>query len=164
METRFQFRCFATVEKLSVKTRIENQKIAQVAMLDYFFITRGLQFLVAENMSKNAPLFNDNLLDKLDCDTDADIAQSINRYLRFHPINEFERFFESLGLKPWEYSDLLPCDKMFLNEDAFLLENYYILGNYRIGLKQMGKIFKEAREVFGFETGVLASKIQARVS
>ncbi|KAJ0267028.1 hypothetical protein HA466_0009190 [Hirschfeldia incana] len=162
-------RRFSTVnpgEKLSVKTRIENQRKAQAAMLDYFYITRGLQYLVAESMSKNAPLFNDNLLQKLDCDTstddaDADVSLSITRFLRFHPINEFEPFFESLGLKPSEYSHLLPSDKMFLNEDAFLLENYNTFWIYGVGLKQMGKIFKEAREVFGYETGVLAKKIKA---
>lgn len=163
----FNPRYFATAiagEKHSVRTRIENQRKAQAAMLDYFYITRGLQFLVAESMSKNAPLFNDNLLEKLDCDTpddDADIALSITRFLRFHPINEFEPFFESLGLKPSEYNHLLPSDKMFLNEDAFLLENYNTFWIYGIGLKQMGKIFKEARGVFGYETRVLASKIKA---
>ncbi|VVB16147.1 unnamed protein product [Arabis nemorensis] len=142
-------RSFATVragEKLSVKTQIENRKMAQVAMLDYFYITRGLQYLVAESMSKSATLFNDNLIEK---------------FLRFHPINEFEPFFESLGLKPSEYSHLLPSDKMFLNEDAFLLENYNTFWIYGIGLKQMGRIFRGAREVFGYETGVLASKIHA---
>uniref|UniRef100_A0A1J3CYK7 Transcription termination factor MTEF18, mitochondrial n=1 Tax=Noccaea caerulescens TaxID=107243 RepID=A0A1J3CYK7_NOCCA len=158
-------RSFATVvssgEKLSVGTRIENQRMAQVAMLDYFYITRGLQFLVAESMSKNAPLFNNNLVEKLNCDADADIARSITRFLRYHPINEFEPFFESLGMKPSEYSHLLPRDKMFLNEDAFLLENYNTFWVYGIGLKQIGKIVKEAREVLGYETGVLASKIQA---
>uniref|UniRef100_A0A1J3JI01 Transcription termination factor MTEF18, mitochondrial n=2 Tax=Noccaea caerulescens TaxID=107243 RepID=A0A1J3JI01_NOCCA len=158
-------RSFATVvssgEKLSVGTRIENQRMAQVAMLDYFYITRGLQFLVAESMSKNAPLFNNNLVEKLNCDADADIARSITRFLRYHPINEFEPFFESLGMKPSEYSHLLPRDKMFLNEDAFLLENYNTFWVYGIGLKQIGKIFKEAREVLRYETGVLASKIQA---
>ncbi|CAA7062657.1 unnamed protein product [Microthlaspi erraticum] len=158
-------RSFATAvaggEKSSAVTRIENRRSAQVAMLDYFYITRGLQFLVAESMSKNAPLFNNKLIEKLNCDADADIARSITRFLRYHPINEFEPFFESLGLKPSEYSHLLPRDKMFLNEDAFLLENYNTFWVYGIGLKQIGKIFKEAREVFGYETGVLASKIQA---
>ncbi|CAH2069832.1 unnamed protein product [Thlaspi arvense] len=158
-------RSFATVgagKKLSVRTRNENQRKAQVAMLDYFYVTRGLQFPVAESMSKNAPLFSDNLLEKLNCDAaDADIALSITKFLRFHPINEFEPFFESLGLKPSEYSHLLPSDKMFLNEDAFLLENYNTFWIYGIGIKQMGKIFKEAREVFRYETGVLASKIKA---
>ncbi|XP_019084485.1 PREDICTED: transcription termination factor MTEF18, mitochondrial-like [Camelina sativa] len=152
-------------EKWGVRNRNEIRRMAQVAMFDYFYQTRGLQFLVAESMSKNAPVFNDNLLRKLDgCDVDDDedeIVRSITRFLLFHPVNEFEPFLESLGLKPSEFSHLVPCDKMFLNEDAFLLENYHVFWNYGIGREKMGKIFKEAREVFGFETGVLASKIKA---
>ncbi|VVB13498.1 unnamed protein product [Arabis nemorensis] len=147
-------------EKLSVKTRGENRKMAQVAMFDYFYQTRGLQFLVAESMSKNAPVFNDNLLKKLNGVEADDLVRSITRFLLFHPVNEFEPFLESLGLNPTEFSHLIPCDKMFLNEDLFLLENYHVFWNYGIDREKMGKIFKEAREVFGFETGVLASKIQ----
>ncbi|KAL1196889.1 Transcription termination factor MTEF18 [Cardamine amara subsp. amara] len=150
-------------EKSIVRPRHEIRKMAQVAMFDYFYQTRGLQFLVAESMSKNAPFFNDNLLKKLNggCDVEADdVVRSITRFLWFHPVNEFEPFLESLGLKPSEFSHLIPCDKMFLNEDEFLLENYHIFWNYGIGREKMGKIFKEAREVFGYETGVLASKIK----
>ncbi|XP_024012163.1 transcription termination factor MTEF18, mitochondrial [Eutrema salsugineum] len=150
-------------EKWTVRPRAVIRKMAQVAMFDYFYHNRGLQFLVAESMSKNAPVFNDNLLKKLDVDADAgeDLVRSITRFLWFHPVNEFEPFLESLGLKPSEFSHLIPCDKMFLNEDAFLLENYHVFWNYGIGREKMGKIFKEAREVFGYETGVLASKIKA---
>ncbi|CAA7026858.1 unnamed protein product [Microthlaspi erraticum] len=156
-------------EKRSGRPRNEIRKVAQVAMFDYFHHNRGLQFLVAESMSKNAPFFNDNLLKKLNGDFDADadadagddLVRSITRFLLFNPVNEFEPFLESLGLKPSEYSHLIPCDKMFLNEDAFLLENYHVFWNYGIDRKKMGKIFKEAREVFGYETGVLAAKIQA---
>ncbi|CAH8270295.1 unnamed protein product [Arabidopsis lyrata] len=151
-------------EKWGLRTRNEIRKVAQVAMFDYFYQTRGLQFLVAESMSRNAPVFNDNLLKKLngcDVDDDDDVVKAITRFLWFHPVNEFEPFLESLGLKPSEFSHLIPCDKMFLNEDAFLLENYHVFWNYGIGREKMGKIFKEAREVFGYETGVLASKIKA---
>ncbi|XP_010557938.1 PREDICTED: transcription termination factor MTEF18, mitochondrial-like isoform X2 [Tarenaya hassleriana] len=138
------------------------RKKAEAAMLDYFYGTRGLQFLIAESMSKNAPVFLENVLKKINGSTDvADVAQSISRYLRFHPVNEFEPFLESLGFKQSEYCNLLPAGKMFLNEDTLLLENHDVLCNYGIGRKKMGKIYKEAIAVFGYGTGVLASKIQA---
>ncbi|CAH2073800.1 unnamed protein product [Thlaspi arvense] len=150
-------------EKWSSRPRNEIRKLAQVAMFDYFYNNRGLQFLIAESMSENAPVFNDNLLKKLNCDADGDddLVRSITRFLWFHPVNEFEPFLESLGLNPSEFSHLIPCDKMFLNEDAFLLDNYHVFWNYGIVREKMGKIFKEAREVFGYGTGVLASKIKA---
>uniref|UniRef100_A0A1J3E3L4 Transcription termination factor 3, mitochondrial n=1 Tax=Noccaea caerulescens TaxID=107243 RepID=A0A1J3E3L4_NOCCA len=137
------------------------RKMAEEAMLDYFYSTRGLQYMVAESMSKNSPVFIDNLLKKVDCVAVSDINQSITRHLRFQPVNEFEPFLESSGLKPTEYSDLVPCDKLFLKEDAFLLENHHVLCYSGIDPKRIGKIFKEAREVFGYGTGVLASKIKA---
>ncbi|CAH8388752.1 unnamed protein product [Eruca vesicaria subsp. sativa] len=155
----------ATTSKLP---RNEIRRMAQVAMFDYFYNNRGLQFLIAESMSQNAPLFNDNLLKKLHSSNDAyasascgeEVVRTITRFLLYHPVNEFEPFFESLGLKPSEFSRLVPCDKMFLSEDVFLLENYHVFWNYGIDREKMGKIFKEAREVFGYESGVLVSKIQ----
>ncbi|VVB13497.1 unnamed protein product [Arabis nemorensis] len=137
------------------------RKMAEEAMLDYFYSTRGLQYMVAEGMSKNSPVFIDNLLKKVDCVSASDINQSITRHLRFHPVNEFEPFLESSGLKPTEFSHLVPCDKLFLDDDVLLLENHHVLCYCGIDPKKIGKVYKEAREVFGYETGVLASKIKA---
>uniref|UniRef100_A0A6N2NIV3 Uncharacterized protein n=1 Tax=Salix viminalis TaxID=40686 RepID=A0A6N2NIV3_SALVM len=132
---------------------------AQVALLEYLYFTRNIQFTDAENMSKNSPHFLEKLLAKVDMD--ADIAQSITRFLCFHPINEFEPFFESLGLKPHDYNPLLPRDLMFLCDDSLLLENYHVLCNYGIARSKIGKIYKEATEVFGYDYGVLALKLKA---
>ncbi|AED91069.2 transcription termination factor family protein [Arabidopsis thaliana] len=179
--TGFLLRCaqtprsFATVtgnEVCSEKSKVKRtrngfkitpnvRKLAEEAMLDYFYSTRGLQYMVAESMSKNSPIFIDNLLKKVDCVTASDINQSITRYLRFHPVNEFEPFLESSGLNPSEYNHLVPCDKVFLDEEGFLLENHHVLCYSGVDPKRIGKIFKEAREVFSYETGVLASKIKA---
>ncbi|KAB5519444.1 hypothetical protein DKX38_023763 [Salix brachista] len=132
---------------------------AQVALLEYLYFTRNIQFTDAENMSKNSPHFLEKLLAKVDMD--ADIGQSITRFLCFHPINEFEPFFESLGLKPHDYNPLLPRDLMFLYDDGLLLENYHVLCNYGIARSKIGKIYKEATEVFGYDYGVLALKLKA---
>ncbi|KAJ0027419.1 hypothetical protein Pint_36557 [Pistacia integerrima] len=119
----------------------------------------NLQFLDAENMSKNSPYFVENLLKSVE--KELDLKEIILRFLRYHPINEFEPFFESVGLKPSEYSPFLPRNLMFLSDDDLLLENYYVLCNYGVERKNMGKIYKEAREIFQYDFGVLSSKLQA---
>ena len=119
-------------------------------------------------MCKNSPFFLDDLLKKvlhkknknLGDGGGNDIKKSISRYLRYHPINEFEPFFESTGLKPFEYLHLLPRDMIFLNDDTLLMENYHTLCNYGVPRNKMGKIFKEAPQVFRYERGVLGSKLQ----
>ncbi|KAG8371870.1 hypothetical protein BUALT_Bualt12G0007900 [Buddleja alternifolia] len=136
------------------------RKEAQAALLEYLHCTRSLQIMDAENMSRNAPEFFDRLLKRVDIDC-AKVRGSLARFLRYHPINEFEPFFESIGLKRNEYALFLPQKMMFLNDDKSLLENYYVLCNYGVARSRVGKIYKEAREVFQYECGVLQSKMQA---
>ncbi|GFP79810.1 hypothetical protein PHJA_000124400 [Phtheirospermum japonicum] len=114
----------------------------------------------AENMSKNTPEFLNRLLKSLDTN-EADVGRSLTRFLRYHPINEFEPFFESIGLRPSDYALLLPRNLMFLNDDQLLLDNYYVLCNYGVPRNMIGKICKEAFEVFSYDHGVLQSKLRA---
>ncbi|RHN47951.1 putative transcription regulator mTERF family [Medicago truncatula] len=137
-------------------------KEAQAALLEYLHSTRSLQFLDADNMCKNSPFFLQNLVHKtLKNENSINTKRLISRHLRYNPINEFEPFFESLGLKPSEYESLLPRDLIFLNDDPLLMANYHTLCNYGVPRSKMGKIFKQAPQVFKFENGVLVSKIKA---
>lgn len=131
----------------------------QAAFVDYLHGTRGLHFTDAEHMSKNSPIFLGRLLEKLE--NEKDVERALMRYFRYHPINEFEPFFESLGLKPSEYNQFLPRDLMFLSDDEMLLENFHVLCNYGIARGKIGKIYKEATEVFKYDFGLLTSKLQA---
>ncbi|EPS74257.1 hypothetical protein M569_00502, partial [Genlisea aurea] len=119
---------------------------AQSVLLDYFHSTRGLQFSDAENMSKNTPEFFDALTNRVFVCNDSEVSRSLIRFLRYHPVNEFEPFFESIGLKPSEYSSYLPRTLMFLNEDELLMENYTLLCNYGFPRNRIGRIYKEATE------------------
>ncbi|KAL5545481.1 hypothetical protein UlMin_005168 [Ulmus minor] len=132
---------------------------AQAALLDYFYSTRGIQFLDAESMSKHSPRFLEKLLKQVK--KEADVGRSISRFLSYHPINEFEPFFESLGLKPSEYVSLLPRELIYLRDDRLLIENYNALRSYGFLPKKIGKIYKEALEVFRYEYGILMSKLVA---
>ncbi|KAK7336633.1 hypothetical protein VNO77_17179 [Canavalia gladiata] len=135
-------------------------KEAQAALLEYLHSTRNLQFLDADNMCKNSPLFLQDLLNKTQSQN-TDTKRSISRYLRYHPINEFEPFFESAGLNPSEYAPLLPRNMIYLNDDALLMENYHALCNYGVLRTKMGRVFKLAPQVFRYPRGVLTSKLRA---
>lgn len=132
---------------------------AEAAFTDYLHSTRSLQFAAAESISKNSPRFISKLLEKIDINDD--IERSLARFLRYHPINEFEPFFESIGLKPDEYAPLLPRDLMFLSDCDWLLTNYLVLCNYGIEPCKIGKLYKDRREVFEQDHGALLAKIQA---
>ncbi|XP_060208296.1 transcription termination factor MTEF18, mitochondrial-like [Lycium barbarum] len=135
------------------------RKEAQAALLEYLHSTRNLQFMDAEYMSKNSPFFLSKLLERVDNETD--IRRSLTRFLRYHPINEFEPFFESMGLKPCQYLSFLPRDLMFLNDDQGLLDSYHVLCNYGISRNKIGRIFAEAPEVFRYDPGVLDLKLRS---
>ncbi|KAF2307791.1 hypothetical protein GH714_031772 [Hevea brasiliensis] len=139
--------------KISDVTR----KKAQAALFEYLHSTRNLQFLDAEHMSRNSPNFLKKLLQKVD--TEADIGRSVTRFLRYHPINEFEPFFESSGLRPHEYKHFLQRDLMFLSDDDLLLENYHILCNYGIPRNKIGKILREGSIEFGWIEEQLSENI-----
>ncbi|KAH7554295.1 hypothetical protein ACOSP7_028546 [Xanthoceras sorbifolium] len=147
--------CDNNVRKVTPAIRRE----AEAALLEYLHSTRSLQFTDAEHMSKNSPLFLEKILEKIK--DEGNIRQSTVRYLRYHPINEFEPFFESAGLKPCEYNPLLPRNLMYLSDDDLLLKNYHVFCNYGIERNKIGKIYKGAMEVFRNDFGILLSKLQA---
>ncbi|RZC86736.1 hypothetical protein C5167_030090 [Papaver somniferum] len=91
-------------------------------------------------------------------DCDEEISRSLARFLRYNPINEFEPFFESLGLAASEVNPLLPRELMFLSDDDILLHNYHVLCNYGIPRTKIGKMYKEVVEIFGYDYGVLAAR------
>ncbi|KAL7134098.1 hypothetical protein ABFS83_11G004700 [Erythranthe nasuta] len=147
----------SNLSELAKKSRVVRRE-AQAALLEYLHSTRSLQFMDAENMSKNTPEFFDRLLTKVDID-DGDVSRSLTRFLRYHPINEFEPFFESIGLEPSQYASFLPRNLMFLNDDQLLLRNYYVLCNYGVPRNRIGRIYKEANEVFRYDYGIMQEKL-----
>ncbi|CAL9111753.1 unnamed protein product [Musa textilis] len=131
----------------------------QAALMDYLHGTRGIQFADAERISKHCPVFLAKLLKKVE--NDDNIGKAISRFFRYHPINEFEPFFESIGLTSDEISSFLPRYLMFLSDDKELIENYHVLCDYGIAHGKIGSIYKEAAEVFRCHFRDLESKLRA---
>ncbi|PHU25726.1 hypothetical protein BC332_04058 [Capsicum chinense] len=146
---------FPAVSKISRVARTDGQ----AALFDYLHCTRGFNYMDAEHISKNSPHFLQSLLSKID--NDQDVTRALTRFFRYHPINEFEPFLESVGLKPSEVTSMLPRDLMFLSDDHVLLDNYHVLCYYGIPRTKLGKIYRDATEIFGYEDGVLDMKLKA---
>uniref|UniRef100_A0A2N9I168 V-ATPase proteolipid subunit C-like domain-containing protein n=1 Tax=Fagus sylvatica TaxID=28930 RepID=A0A2N9I168_FAGSY len=64
-------------------------------------------------------------------------------------------------ISPSELSMLLPRHLMFLSDDHVMLDNFHVLCNYGIPRSKMGKMYKEAKEIFGYDYWTLALKLQA---
>lgn len=148
---------FVTNQRISRVARTE----AQDALFDYLHCTRSFQFTDAEHVSKNSPQFLQQMLSKIKIESEQDVTRSLSKFLRYNPINEFEPFFESLGLTPPEFAPLLPRNLMFLSDDHAMLENFHVLCDYGIPRGKIGKMYKEAKEIFGYGYGVLALKLRA---
>ncbi|KAF0898083.1 hypothetical protein E2562_001749 [Oryza meyeriana var. granulata] len=158
-------------------------RVAQKVFMEYLHVTRGICFSDAEHMSKCSPIFISKLLEKVKDAAmepteggeevafrsmvkkremrDMRVSKALVRLFNFHPINEFEPFMESIGITPSEYEPFLPRDLMFLNDDEMLLNNFRVLCNYGIARTKIGRIYRDATEVFSFDQGVLASKLKA---
>ncbi|MBA0767358.1 hypothetical protein Gotri_016250 [Gossypium trilobum] len=132
---------------------------ARDVLFEYLHSTRGFSFMDAEHISKNSPHFFEKLLSKFD--PEEDVVKSLSKFLRYNPINEFEPFLESLGLSPAEITSLIPQRLMFLTDDSVMLENFRVLRDYGIPRIKMGKMYKESREIFEYDYGILASKLKA---
>ncbi|KAL9147830.1 hypothetical protein ABFS82_12G001200 [Erythranthe guttata] len=132
---------------------------AQAALFDYLHCTRGLSFLDSEHISKNSPCFLGYLISKVE--KDQDISRALTKFFRYHPINEFEPFLESLGLKPHEFASLLPRGLIFLHDDQVLLDNYHTLSDYGVPRSKIGRMYKEVNEIFKYGVGVLNMKLMA---
>ncbi|KAF6151818.1 hypothetical protein GIB67_010392 [Kingdonia uniflora] len=148
-----------SIRNLAQKRNSWIRCLAQTAMLEYFHNTRNLPFLDAEHMSKNSPCYLDKVIKKVG--DDEDISKSLVKYFRYHPPNEFEPFFESLGLNPSVFRKLLPCNLLYLYDDEVLMRNYNVLCEYGFARVNLGKIYMEAMDIFRWGDGVLLSKLKA---
>ncbi|RCV08262.1 hypothetical protein SETIT_1G312000v2 [Setaria italica] len=149
--------------------RMERRRVfwtAQQTFMEYLHFTRGLPFDDAEHISKHSPAFVSKLLDQMKDAIkdpveggeevvfrskvkktevrDQRATKALVRLFRYHPVNEFEPFFESMGLKPGEHDSFLPRDLMFLADDETLLENYHFLCNYGFVRTKIGRIYMAA--------------------
>lgn len=132
---------------------------AQDALTEYLHSTRCISFTHAEHISKNSPSSLSSLLSKFRFSM-YNVSKNLHRFLRYHPINEYEFFFESIGLPPPEIPDFLPPNQFFLSEDdGNLLPAVQALIEFGFPWTKLGTIYKEEVLVFSESPGKLKAQL-----
>ncbi|PON60886.1 Mitochodrial transcription termination factor [Parasponia andersonii] len=131
---------------------------AQKALTDYLHTTRSLPFTFAEHIGKNSIVSLANLIRKIDFSAPT-FSRSFRRLLRYQPINEFEFFFESIGIDHNEVPGLLPSNKFFFSEDGSVLNAAYTLSGFGFPWNMLGKLYKEEVSIFSKGSSELSARL-----
>ncbi|PRQ57298.1 putative transcription regulator mTERF family [Rosa chinensis] len=133
----------------NVPTKYKSEAInqAQKVLTDYLHTTRSLPYTYAEHISKNALFSLANLVKKVPYSA-PNFPRSFQRFLRYHPINEFEFFFESIGIEYSQVSEFLPTNTFFFSEDETVLDAACVLSGFGFPWKMLGKLYREEHCIF----------------
>ncbi|XP_057857466.1 transcription termination factor MTEF18, mitochondrial isoform X2 [Cryptomeria japonica] len=156
----------ARTAKLSGKARVkplaevpEDVKLqVQQALQDYLYYSRDFNFTDARYISLNAPCFIRKLLSSVR--QRKNINPALQKHLLYNPINEFEPFFESIGIQPCDIHSLLPAHQLFMKENQALLATVSTLSNIGFPRQELGKLYKEHPEIFSSSSKELQKKLQ----
>ncbi|GMN56388.1 hypothetical protein TIFTF001_025505 [Ficus carica] len=131
---------------------------AQKALTDYLHSTRGLPFIFADQIAANSLFSLSNLIRKIHFSafTFSDAFQTL---LRYHPINEFEFFLESIGINHDEVPFFLPKNKFFFSEDSNVLDASLALIQYGFPWNKLGVLYKEEVSIFSLSANELTERL-----
>ncbi|KAF1888429.1 hypothetical protein Lal_00011200 [Lupinus albus] len=114
---------------------------AQHVLTDYLHATRSLPYPYADQIAKNSFLSLSNLISKLQGGSFT--FNSLVKFLRYNPINEFEFFFESIGISYSKVHSFLPHNKFFFSEDGSLLDAASVLSEFGFPWDKLGLLYVE---------------------
>ncbi|KAI5344919.1 hypothetical protein L3X38_012796 [Prunus dulcis] len=140
------------------KYKSEAVERAQKVLTDYLHGTRGFSFPSAEHISKNCRFSLTNIIKRVDFSAPS-FTNRIQRFLRYHPINEFEFFFESIGIDYSQVCHFVPPNKYFLSEDGTVLDAACELSAFGFPWNMLGKLYEEELSIFRESSKVLKARL-----
>ncbi|KAJ6328257.1 hypothetical protein OIU77_010030 [Salix suchowensis] len=146
----------------SVPWKYKNQaiKLAQQALTDYLHSTRSLPYTCADQISKNSLVSLSNLVSNIHF-TSPTFVTSLQKYLRYHPINELEFFYESIGIDYDEVSEFLSNDKFYISEEGSAINVSCVLCAFGFPWNKLGVLYKEDKRVFSMREEEVKSRLRA---
>ncbi|KAJ4952647.1 hypothetical protein NE237_029479 [Protea cynaroides] len=136
---------FPKLRKIPYRYRARAVEQAQQALTEYLHMTRYLSFTHAEHISKNSVVSLSDLISRVEF-SNSNFFRNFQKFLSYHPINEIEFFFESIGIPPSEINGLLSRHEFFLSEKGNILKVAHVLSAFGFPWNRLGKLYKE--EIF----------------
>ncbi|KAK3015835.1 hypothetical protein RJ639_005801 [Escallonia herrerae] len=158
-------RCFSAAASLPKLPKIPSKYkpkailAAQKALTEYLHATRTLPFTYAEQISKNSPFSLSNAITEVDF-SPSTFSRSFQRFLRYHPINEFEFLYESIGIDYEEICGYLQPNKFFLSEDSRVFKAACELSVFGFPWIKLGRLFKEEISIFGQDPAEINERLR----
>ncbi|KAG9147717.1 hypothetical protein Leryth_014874 [Lithospermum erythrorhizon] len=144
--------------KIPSKYRQKAIKHAQESITEYLHSTRSIPFSYAELIVKNATFSLSLIISQVPFHHSSFLS-SIQRFLRYHPINEFEFFYESIGIEYKEIKEFLPVNKFFLKDDKRVFSNACALADFGFPWNKLGVLCRGKDEIFSSENSNLRAKL-----
>ncbi|KAL5161486.1 Transcription termination factor MTEF18, mitochondrial [Glycine soja] len=118
----------------------------QKSLTDYLHATRCIPYAYADKIAKNSLTSLTTLITTTlgGSFSPPHFPHNLNKFLRYHPINEFEFFFESIGIHPSKLGSLLPQDNFFFSQDDTLLNAARVLHEFGFPWDRLGILYVES--------------------
>ncbi|KAJ1439500.1 Transcription termination factor, mitochondrial/chloroplastic [Sesbania bispinosa] len=151
--------CASKISKIPSRYKKVAVSQAQQALTDYLHATRCLPYAFADQIAKNSFLSLSNLIAKLGSFSPSTFSKTFDKFLRYNPINEFEFFFESIGIHHTHLPALLPHNKFFFSEDGSLLDAACALSEFGFPWDRLGLLYMESSSVFSMSASDLKGRL-----
>ncbi|KAJ0970655.1 hypothetical protein J5N97_018614 [Dioscorea zingiberensis] len=116
-------------------------------------------FALAEHIASNSPFALSVLVSQIPFreDSPSHFPRTLRRFLSYHAVNEFDFFFESIGLSPTP----APFRRLlFLSDDAHLIAAINSLVHFGFPWTRLGLLYREAASIFSESPKLLVKRLR----
>ncbi|XP_074592212.1 transcription termination factor MTEF18, mitochondrial-like [Curcuma longa] len=141
-------------------------KEARSWLTEYFHSERAIPFSHANSIVSHAPFALSAFVAQVPFPSStarADLKRIFRRFLTYHPVNEYDFFFESIGLPPSSSSSTAASafPSYFLSDDSLLLAAVSALVHYGFPWTKLGLLYREEPRIFSSDSDKLISRLRA---
>ncbi|XP_042407768.1 transcription termination factor MTEF18, mitochondrial-like [Zingiber officinale] len=142
-------------------------KEARCWLTEYLHSDRAIPFSHADSIVSHAPFSLSAFLSQVPFPSNtarADLKRIFRRFLTYHPLDEYDFFFESIGLPPSFSSSSSAASaypSYFLSDDSLLLAAVSALVHYGFPWTKLGLLYREEPRIFSSDSDRLISRLSA---
>ncbi|KAL9670182.1 hypothetical protein QQ045_007733 [Rhodiola kirilowii] len=131
---------------------------AQQALTDHLHTTRAIHITYAEQITKNSIFSLLNAISKIDFSV-ANFAEQFSKFLTYHPIDELDFFYESIGIDYKELRLVSPSDQVFITQDFRAFNVACLLFGLGFPWNRLGELYKNDSVIFSMEPKELDDRV-----